>query len=68
MASPFLAPSRNNFPNAETEQYGKEVEKARDTAKQAMIATDRALWSALVANWEKLAKEPAALKVKPWAT
>jgi phage shock protein A len=53
---------------AETEQYRKEAEKVRATAKQAMSAGDRAFWLAQAANWEKLAKEAAAPKVKPWAT
>jgi len=50
------------------EQYRSEAEKARQTAKQAVSARDRAFWFALAANWEKLAKEAEAPKIKPWAT
>ena len=53
---------------AAAEQYRKEAERARETAKQAVSARDRAFWSALAANWEKLAKEAEAPKIKPWAT
>jgi hypothetical protein len=49
-------------------QYRKEAERARETAKQALSARDRAYWSALAANWENLAKEAEAPKIKPWAT
>jgi hypothetical protein len=47
-------------------QYRKEAERARQTATQAVSARDRAYWSALAANWEKLAKEAEAPKIKPW--
>jgi hypothetical protein len=49
-------------------QYRKEAERARQTAKQAVSAHDRAYWLALAANWEKLAKEAEAPKIRPWAT
>lgn len=39
------------------EQYRKEAERARETAKLAVSARDRAFWLALAANWEKLAKD-----------
>jgi hypothetical protein len=45
---------------AAAEQYRKEAERARETAKQAASAKDRAFWLALAANWEKRAKEEAA--------
>jgi hypothetical protein len=51
---------------AEAEQYRNEAEKARQTAKQAPTARDRAFWLALAANWEKLAEEAEAPKIKPW--
>ena len=51
---------------AAAEQHRKEAARARETAKQAM--SDRAFWLALAANWEKLAKEAEAPKVKPWST
>jgi hypothetical protein len=51
---------------AAAEQYRKEAERARETAKQAASAKDRAFWLALAANWEKRAKEEEAPKVKPW--
>jgi hypothetical protein len=50
------------------EQYRDEAERARQTAKQAVSARDRAFWLALAANWEKLATEAEAPKIKPWAT
>ncbi len=50
------------------EQYRNEAEKARQTAKQAGSARNRAFWLALAANWEKLAKEAEAPKIRPWAT
>jgi hypothetical protein len=54
---------------AATEQYRSEAERARQTAKQAVSARDRAFWLALAANWEKLAKEAeAAPKIRPCAT
>ena len=53
---------------AATEQYRDEAERARQTAKQAVSARDRAFWLALAANWEKLAKEAEAPKIRPWAT
>jgi hypothetical protein len=52
---------------AAAEQYRKEVERARETAKQVAIP-DRAFWLALAENWEKLAKEVEAPKIRPWAT
>jgi hypothetical protein len=51
---------------AEAEQYRKEAERARQTAMQAVSAHDRAYWLALATNWEKLAKEAEAPKIKPW--
>ena len=53
---------------ADAEQFRKEADRARMTAKQAVTARDRAFWSALAANWEKLAKEAEAPKIRPWAT
>ena len=53
---------------ADAEQFRKEADRARKTAKQAVTARDRAFWSALAANWEKLAKEAEAPKIRPWAT
>ena len=53
---------------AATEQYRDEAERARQTAKQAVSARDRAFWLALAANWEKLAREAKAPKIRPWAT
>jgi len=53
---------------ADAEQFRNEADRARKTAKQAVTARDRAFWSALAANWEKLAKEAEAPKIKPWAT
>jgi len=50
------------------EQYRNEAERARQTAKQAVSARDRAFWLALAANWEKLAKVEEAPKIRPWAT
>jgi hypothetical protein len=50
------------------EQHRKEAERAGETAKQAVTARDRAFWLALAANWEKLAKEAEAPKIRPWAT
>jgi hypothetical protein len=49
------------------EQHRIEAERARKTAKQAASAGDRAFWLALAANWEKLAKEAEAPKIKPWS-
>jgi hypothetical protein len=46
---------------AAVELYRKEAERARETAKQVVGPRDRAYWSALAANWEKLAKEAEAL-------
>jgi hypothetical protein len=54
--------------SAEAEQYRNEAERARQTAKQAVSARDRAYWLALAANWEKLAKAAEAPEIKPWAT
>jgi hypothetical protein len=45
------------------EHHRSEAERARQTAKQALSARDRAFWSALAANWEKLAKEAEAPKI-----
>jgi hypothetical protein len=53
---------------AATEQYRNEAERARQTAKQAVSARDREFWLALAANWEKLATESEAPKIRPWAT
>ena len=53
---------------ADAEQFRKEADRARMTAKPAVTARDRAFWSALAANWEKLAKEAEAPKIRPWAT
>jgi hypothetical protein len=53
---------------AATEQYRSEAERARQTAEQAVGARDRAFWLALAANWEKLAEEAEAPKIRPWAT
>ena len=53
---------------AAAELYRSEAERARQTAKQAVSARDRAYWLALAANWEKLAKEAEAPKIEPWAT
>lgn len=50
------------------EQRRKEAASARETAKQAANASDRAFWLALAANWEKLANEAEAPKIRPWAT
>jgi hypothetical protein len=50
------------------DHHRKEAERARETAKQAVGARDRAFWSALAANWEKLAKEAEAPKIRPWST
>jgi hypothetical protein len=50
---------------AAAEQYRKEAERARETAKQGK--SDRAFWLALAVNWEKLAKMAEA-PIKPWAT
>jgi len=52
---------------AEAKQFRKEADRARETARQAVSARDRAYWLALAANWEKLAKEAEA-PIKPWAT
>ena len=48
--------------------YRKEAERARETAKQVAGARDRAFWLALASNWEKLAKEAEAPKIRPWTT
>jgi hypothetical protein len=53
---------------ADAEQFRKEADRARETAKQAVSARGRAFWLALAANWEKLAEEAEAPKIKPWAT
>jgi hypothetical protein len=53
---------------ADAEQFRKEADRARETAKQAVSARDRAFWLALAANWEKLAEEAEAPKIRPWAT
>jgi hypothetical protein len=53
---------------AAIEQYRNEAERARQTAKQAVSARDRMFWLALAANWEKLATEAEAPKIRPWAT
>jgi hypothetical protein len=50
------------------EQHRNEAERARQTAKQAVSARDRAFWLALAANWEKLANESEAPRIRPWAT
>ena len=50
------------------EQCRKEAELARENAKHAADSRDRAFWLALAANWEKLAKEAEAPKIRPWAT
>jgi hypothetical protein len=50
-----------------SEQYRKEAERARETAKQ-VASTDRGSWLALAANWDKLAREAEAPKIRPWAT
>ena len=52
--------------SAASEQYRKEAERARETAKQAASSHDRAFWLALAANWEKLAIEAEAPKIRPW--
>ena len=54
--------------SAAAEQYRKEAERARETAKQAVSSRDRAFWLALAGNWEQLAKEAEAPKIRPWAT
>ena len=43
--------------DSHADDHRKEAERARETAKQAVSERDRAFWSALAANWEKLAKE-----------
>jgi hypothetical protein len=43
------------------------IELARETAKQ-MARPDCAFWLGLAANWEKLATEAEAPKIRPWAT
>ena len=53
---------------AAAEQYRKEAERTRENAKQTVSAKDRAFWLALAANWEKLAKEAEAPKIKPRST
>ena len=53
---------------AAAELYRKEAERARETAKQALSTSNHAFWLALAANWEKLAKEAEAPKIRPWAT
>ena len=53
---------------ADAEQFRKEADRARETAKQAVSARDRAYWLALAANWEKLATEAEAPKIRPWST
>jgi hypothetical protein len=53
---------------AAAELYRKEAERARETAKQVAGARKRGFWLALAANWEKLAKEAEAPKIKPWST
>jgi hypothetical protein len=50
-----------------SEKYRKEAERARETAKQ-VSAGDRAFWLVLAENWDKLAKEADAPKIRPWAT
>jgi hypothetical protein len=50
------------------EQYRDEAERARQTAMQAVSARDSAFWLALAANWEKLAREAEAPKIRPWST
>jgi hypothetical protein len=52
---------------ADAEQFRKEADRARETAKQ-MARPDRAFWFALAANWEKLATEAEAPKIRPWST
>jgi hypothetical protein len=49
------------------EQYRKEAERARETAKQ-VARPDRAFWLALAANWEKLAKTAEEPRIRPSAT
>ena len=46
--------------SATSELCRKEAERARETAKQALSARDRAFRLALSANWEKFAKEAEA--------
>ena len=50
------------------ELYRKEAERARENAKQATSARDRAFWLALATNLEMRAKEEEAPKIRPWAT
>jgi hypothetical protein len=52
---------------ADAEQFRKEADRARETAKK-MSRPDRAFWIALAANWEKLATEAEAPKIRPWST
>ncbi len=53
---------------ADADHRRKEAEKARANAKLAASAGDRAFWLALAVNWENLAKEAEAPKIRPWAT
>jgi hypothetical protein len=46
--------------DSHADDHRREAERARETAKQAVSARERAFWSALAANWEKLAKEAEA--------
>ena len=46
--------------DSHADHHRKEAERARETAKQVLSARDRAFWSALAANWEKLAEEAEA--------
>ena len=49
---------------ADAEQFRKEGDRARQTAKQAVSARDRAFWLALAANWEKLAEEAESARTE----
>jgi hypothetical protein len=57
-----------NQMDSNADHHRNEAERARETAKQAVSARDRAFWSALAANWEKLATEAEAPKIRPWST
>jgi hypothetical protein len=52
----------------DAEQFRQEADRARETAKQAVCAPHRVFWLALAANWEKLAREAEAPKIRPWST
>ena len=51
--------TRNQM-DSHADDHRKEAERARETARQAVSARDRAFWSALAANWEKFASEAEA--------